>query len=279
MKKILIPTDFSECSDYATQAGISIAKITGAEIVFLHLTAVPIDWKNLPADQEKLYPDIKQRINRINTNMQELIDQVEKEQLKASMTVIYNQGYSRIINYIQENDVDFVIMGSQGAGALKEFFIGSTTQKIARLSPVPVLAVKKPFQGNEISNIILPSDFNEEILKPFMEVVKFSRIFNASIHLVFINTPFNFTDTASIKHKMNNYALHAPGVVESTSIYNSFEFEEGLKEYCSEIRKGDVIAMITHGRRGLHRMYTGSLTESTINHCDLPVLSLKIPSD
>ena len=276
MKKILIPTDFSDCSGYATDAAISVAKKTGSEIIFLHLTAVPVDWKNLPKDQEKIYPDITQRINRINQNMDGLIQKVEKHGSSASMAVIYNQGYGKIIDYIKENEIDFVIMGSQGAGALKEFFVGSTTQKVARLSPVPVLAVKNPFDSDRIGNIVFPSDFSEEILEPFMEVVNFARLFDSKIHLVFINTPFNFSDTASIKHKMNNYALHAPGIVGSTSIYNSFEFEDGLREFCAEKCNGDIVAMITHGRKGLSRMYTGSLTESIINHVDLPVLSLKV---
>ena len=279
MKKILIPTDFSECSGYATEFAINIARKTRSEIVFLHLTAVPVDWKNLPKDQEKIYPDITTRINTINAKMSVLITKVEKEGLKASMSVIYNEGYGKIIDYIKNNEIDFVVMGSHGAGAIKEFFVGSTTQKVARLSPVPVLAIKKPVASEDIGNIVFPSDFSEEILNPFMEVVKFARLFDSRLHLVFINTPFNFSDTASIKHKMNNYALHAPGVVESTSIYNAFEFEDGLKEFCDEQCNGDIIAMITHGRKGLSRMYSGSLTESTINHLDLPILSLKVESD
>jgi nucleotide-binding universal stress UspA family protein len=275
MKKILVPTDFSDCAEYATDAAIAIAMKTGAEILFLHLTAVPIDWKNLPKDQEQIYPDITRRVNKINSSLDEMISKADSKGVAASRSVYYNEGYGKIIDCIRDEGADFVVMGSHGAGALKEFFVGSTTQKVARLSPVPVLALRKPFNQKNISNIVFPSDFSEEILEPFMKVVDFARLLDAKIHLVFINTPFNFTDTATIKQKMGNYALHAPGLVESTNVYNSFEFEDGLKEFCAEKCNGDIIAMITHGRKGFSRLYTGSLTESVINHLDLPVLSIK----
>lgn len=56
MKKILVPTDFSDCANASSEYAIRLAKKMNAEIHFLHLQFTPVDWVKLSKEKEKLYP-------------------------------------------------------------------------------------------------------------------------------------------------------------------------------------------------------------------------------
>ena len=63
----------------------------------------------------------------------------------------------------------------------------------------------------------------------------------------------------------------------SINIYNALNEERGIMKFSTEI-KADMIAMTTHGRTGFMKMISPSITESLVNHSNLPVLSVNINS-
>ena len=153
----------------------------------------------------------------------------------ATSRLVFNKNYKGILEYIEEVQVDMVIMGSTGATGLKELLVGSNTQKIVRVSPVPVLVVKENLTDKfHLEHMVFVSDFNEEVMDQFKKYVAFVQSLNAKLSLLFINTPENFTDTLTTKIKMGNYAMHAPGAVQNTFVFNSYNFLDGLKLFCDE---------------------------------------------
>ncbi|MGI9543499.1 MAG: universal stress protein [Cyclobacteriaceae bacterium] len=273
MKKILVPTDFSDCAGYAVKLAIELALTAKGEVEFLHIMAVPPDWVTLDDSKRPTYPEVTKMVKKANHDLDQLVALAEKSGVKAQRFLCYNKNYKAIIDHQAQYKNDFVVMGSHGATGFKELFIGSSTQKVVRLSPVPVLTVKKPVSLSEIKDIVFASDFEEAVMDPFQTMVNFSRIAEAKLHLLFINTPTNFTDSLTTKTKMGNYAMHAPGMVEATHVFNYNQFERGLDKFCQEMQM-DLISMITHGAGFL----SGSITERVVNHTDLPILSLHMPN-
>lgn len=273
MKKILIPTDFSECAGYATQLAIELAAAAKGEVEFLHIMAVPPDWVTLDDSKKPTYPEVTKMVKNANRELDQLVALAEKSGVQAQRFLSYNRNYKAIIGHQEEHKNDLIVMGSHGATGLKELFIGSSTQKVVRLSPVPVLTVKEPVSLSRITEIVFASDFEEAVMEPFKTIVEFTRLANAKLHLLFVNTPTNFTDSLTTKTKMGNYAMHAPGMVENTHVFNYNQFERGLDKFCQEMQM-DMITMITHSSGFL----SGSLTERVVNHTELPVLSLHMPN-
>jgi hypothetical protein len=138
------------------------------------------------------------------------------------------------------------------------------------MSPVPVLVIKDDFK---LDHMAFVSDFTDEVMDQFKQYVTFVRSFNAKLSLLFINTPENFTDTLTIKIKMGNYAMHAPGDIQNTYIFNHYNFLGGLKAFCREYQV-DALGMITHGSTSGMHLFSKSLTERVVNHIDLPVLTM-----
>ena len=78
MKKILIPTDFSDCAKAAEKAGLTIAERAQAEIYFMHILSTGIDWVKLPMEKEDLYPETKAQIAHAKTALGALKGKAEK---------------------------------------------------------------------------------------------------------------------------------------------------------------------------------------------------------
>jgi nucleotide-binding universal stress UspA family protein len=278
MKKILVPTDFSECANNAWQASLILAQKTGAEIHFLHVADIPTDWRSM-GDGNKMYPEVTKKVQSFHAQLDKLVDETEKAAVSAHKYLAFNKDYRAILDHISEFDIDLVVMGSRGASGLKEWIVGSNTQKIVRLSPVPVLVTKDIApDGFKLENLVFVSDFNEEVMEQFKQYVAFTQLFDAKLSLLFINTPENFTDTLTTKINMGNYAMHAPGLIENTYIFNHYSFLRGLNAFCQEYRI-DALCMITHGSStGMH-LFNNSLTEKVVNQVKLPVLTMHFSND
>jgi len=273
MKKILVPTDFSECADKASQVAIKISRMIGTEIHFLHIADVPVDWFTME-DNENMYPEVTKNIKHFQSKLESLVQDASTASVAATNRLAFNKNYQGILQYIEEEQVDMVIMGSKGATGLKELLVGSNTQKIVRVSPVPVLVVKEDLTDRfNLEHMVFVSDFNEEVMDQFKKYVAFVRSLNAKLSLLFINTPENFTDSLTTKIKLGNYAMHAPGVVQNTHVFNSYNFLDGLNLFCDE-NNVDAVGMITHGGTSGMHLFSGSLTEKVVNHSELPVLTM-----
>ncbi|MEK6480299.1 universal stress protein [Catalinimonas sp. 4WD22] len=277
MKNILIPTDFSDCAIEAAHVAIHLAAKSGATLHFVHLMDTPVNWMNSGIDFEERYPDVSRKVKHARNELNKLVDRAEKASVKAKADIEYNQDYSIIMHYIEMHQIDLVIMGSHGVRGIKELFIGSNTQKIARLSSVPVLVIKKAPQSMDIKKIVFAYDFEEPAQKYFLALSDFAEMLGARIQLLYINTPLNFKESKEIHHKLEEYSQLKPSLIEKCSVYNSFSFEKGLLTFCKE-NEIDMVAMLTHGRTGFARLMNSSVTERVINHIDIPVWSFNIQS-
>lgn len=268
MKKILVPTDFSKFADFAAELATSLAKTMEAEVHFVHLMDIPIDWiKLIEADQKKMYPDITSKVKAANSKLDALVQRVEKAGLKAKCLIQYNSDYKFIAQYTKTFQCDFIVMGSHGASGFTEWFVGSNTQKVVRRSDVPVIVVKNDLKPYKFDELVFVSEFDREHVKPFKWMLDFAKILGAKVHLLFINIPANFTETQILDKKMKPFIAEGGELILKSTVYNCYDFEKGLSEIV--IRENQLVAMATHGDKN-------SLTEKVINHLDTPVLSIKM---
>lgn len=274
MKNILVPTDFSDCGKAAEDIGLDIAKEANAEIHFLHLIATPVDWVKLPLEKEKLYPETKAQIGDAKNELVKLKKKAAKMGVKAQDFLVFDKGSEEIYQHIKHHKHDFIVMGSHGANGIKEI-IGSNTQKVVRNSPVPVLVVKNKVENFEMKNLVFASTFQEDVHKPFYQIMEFADLMKAQIHLLNVNVPFHFKETDEAEADMQAFLKKCPKGTCSTNIYNALDEERGIIKFAKTIN-ADVIAMTTHGKTGFMKMISPSITESLANHSDVPVLSVNI---
>jgi nucleotide-binding universal stress UspA family protein len=175
--------------------------------------------------------------------------------------------HKTILNYISDQSVDIVIAGSHGASGFREFFIGSNAEKIVRRSPVPVLVLKDYYKG-PVKNIVFPNTLETENQDDLIAKIKdLQDFFKAHLHIVWINTPLNFTSDKIAHERLEAFAKRYELQDYTINVYNHNDVEAGILEVTKFVNC-DLIAMGTNGRRGIAHIVHGSLAEDVVNHTD-----------
>jgi nucleotide-binding universal stress UspA family protein len=176
---------------------------------------------------------------------------------------------------VEAKGADLIIMGTKGSSGFKEFVIGSNTEKIVRWSPVPVIAVKKTVKPGSIKNIVFPNTLSDEQETLILKIKDMQTLLNATLHIVYINTPGNFKKDVDTKAQLKAFAKRFMLKDYTLNVYNDIDQETGLAHFIKEV-KGDMIVMATHGRRGLAHLMSGSIAEDVVNHIDCPIWTFKV---
>ena len=273
MQRILVPTDFSEFANQASDVAIRVAVKADAELHFLHMMGVPVDWIGVELSEEKLYSGVSQNVKNANYELDHWVEKAEKAGAKAKKFLQYQVGYKYILEYVNNLSIDLVVMGSHGIGGWGDFLVGSITQKMARLCDIPLLVINSPKENFNAKNIVFATDLNPD-RKTFNEVLSnFASLFDAKIHGLFVNTPYVFVDTPTCQSRQEEFCARNPSLFESFTTYNFRTEEEGILQFAKTV-KADVIVLITEGKRGLAKAFDKSVTETVIRYSKIPVLSL-----
>jgi len=286
VKKILVPTDFSEQAGYALDFAYQIALKSTAEIILVNVVDYPglssvwgggmnvIGGAEPPLDNlDESF--INNLLTRSKDEMNSMIKKLNLGNVKITQMVEVGNPYFVITEKIEQEKVNLVIMGSKGATGLEEVLIGSNTERVVRHAKCPVITIKKKRDFTKIHNIAFASNFEGDQTYVVDELFKLQDIFNARLHLVKINTPNNFESNRTIlkgmkdfvdKYKIKNYSLN---------IYNDFIEEDGIM-YFSEDIEADMIALATHGRTGFMHLLSGSIAEDIVNHAKRPVWTCRL---
>jgi nucleotide-binding universal stress UspA family protein len=274
MKKILVPTDFSDHAGYALQVAAQIARKNGGEIFLLHMLELPHQGSDAVGSGHDL-PEIMLFKNAAINKLEDLMDDDSLADLKVSEIIQFELAFDGIMNISKKNDVDLIVMGSHGASGFKEMFIGSNAEKVVRNSDIPVLIIKKEEGDFNVNKFVFASDFSDEIKNPFAKVVDFANKFDSELHLVMINTPSSFKPTQVADSIMNDFISNFKINKLTTHIYNDINVENGVLNFANQI-DADLIGMSTHGRKGLAHFFNGSISEDLVNHSKKPVITFKI---
>lgn len=139
LDRILVPTDFSDCSQRALSYGCELAKRFGAELHVLHVAQQPAIGGMYAASlpDEALYPEefAKEHLEALEVPDAERISRVQK-------SVQIGSPFVEIVRYARHNDVDLIVMGTHGRTGLKHMLMGSVAEKVVRKAPCAVLAVR-----------------------------------------------------------------------------------------------------------------------------------------
>lgn len=274
MKRILVPTDFSEHAEYATKVAAQIAKKNNAEIFLLNLLDLPSHMNDAVSSGVNI-PEVMLFLKKTN----ERLEGLKSEPYLAGITVTaearLERAFEGIVTYSKQHNVDLIVMGSHGASGFQEMFIGSNTEKVVRASDIPVLVIKNEIATFKAENFVFASDFSSEIKKPFQKLVDFANLFGANLNLVMINTPNSFKTTITAENIMKDFIKSFSVNNYSLNIYNDANIEKGIINYSNSV-DADLIGMCTHGRTGLAHFFNGSISEDIVNHAIRPVITFKI---
>jgi nucleotide-binding universal stress UspA family protein len=277
MKRILVPTDFSKPSEASLEFAVDLATLAKSEIFVVHMVKLPLLPETTFGVQP--YPLDPVLLDQLEAKATQAFDILRKgfpPDLSIQFKPLHDYVVPGLRVYIHENKIDLVVMSTRGASGLREFMIGSTAEKIARFSPVPVIAIPQPTIFSGIKDIVFPNSLDLDQREVISRLKELQQICDARLHILFLNTPKHFHSDHQARQMLERFATHF-SLENYTLNFRNHQFERGgILEFIHEIN-GDMLAMATHGRTGLSHFFTGSIAEDVLNRIDQPIWTFRIP--
>lgn len=143
IRRILVPVDFSETSDYALEYALDMASRLGAEVHLLHVYQLPM--YALPDGALVTGPDFATNLSdTLQKELDQLVGRYASRGVKLETHLTEGVPHNEIERVAKERGVGLIVMGTHGRGGIQHFLLGSVAERTVRSAPVPVLTVRKP---------------------------------------------------------------------------------------------------------------------------------------
>ena len=149
---ILMPVDFSPCSDEAFRVAADLARVYGAQLLVLHVidTAALAAFHRLgllavPSDAAAQRRRLR---HHARLNVRQLLESETAKGLSCTRIILEGTPFVEIARAARTHHVDLAVLGTYGgrAGSVDKIFFGSTAEKVVRTAGCPVLTV--PLSGS-----------------------------------------------------------------------------------------------------------------------------------
>lgn len=274
MKKILFPTDFSEVANNAFVHALEFAKIVKGELILLHTFELPIyDNQFFPENYNVLFESIqltqfdmfKNEIPKLRT----IAEGRNLSHIKISHRLMDGALLFNIKKAIEEEKIDFIVMGTSGTSGWEAFFVGTNTGNVLNAVDVPVLSVPLASKFKKMETIGFTTRYRNKDKQALKQVLKIAKKTQATIKCLYVKTNDSDVAATTIKEWEEEFA-DEPILF---SIIPSDVVEEAILDFVL-FKDIDVLAMLTYKRNFFVELFKPSLTQKFSNRLDIPVLAL-----
>jgi len=278
--KILIPVDFSKESIEGMNTGLEIGRMTNGKVVLFNVVTELThmmehyyqDFKNiskafksgekeLMEDQEMVVKDIKETVSRLGYD-------------DISYEIEVTSGFYKdaLSDFLKDNDIDLIVMGTDGGSTLAEFFTDNLAMKSMKAAEVPVMAVKNRIPENQFNKLLLGVEQKSYKKKVVAAIKDLSEFLGMKVYLVHVkqsafedaDESLDFLKEFAKIHQFENCHLE---IIDEGEVYKQ------INQYAE--RSGiDIIASISKGNNAFFKLINGSKTEELILSSKKPVLSI-----
>ncbi len=294
IRKILVPTDFSETARAAVDQALILAVKYDAELTVLHARLL---FEDDPAELPKKLSSLQREENKVENALMKQVKKCTEGSMHLKIKHEIIRGYSApsaILGYINNHDFDLVVIGTHGRTGLEHILIGSVAEKVVRYARCPVLTVRsKEYVKDRFTKILVPFDFSEPAMLALKMAAEFTDEPRGEIHLLYaveqdvhpalyawgMKTVFEVIPDLEkkVKVRMDESVKRIAELKERKIIKLVREGKphKVISTYADEISP-DALVIGTHGLVGLERFLLGSTTERVIRSIRFPVLTVKL---
>lgn len=139
IKRILVPTDFSESSAYACQYALTFAQDIKAELYLVHAIYNPLRLRGYDFGGV-----VEGLVKQAQGDLTRQVEQIRGKRVTVHSRVLIGVEYQEIAEFAEAHQIDLIIMATHGRTGLAHAFLGSVAERVVRTAPCPVLTVKMP---------------------------------------------------------------------------------------------------------------------------------------
>ena len=273
MKKILVPTDFSDTSKNAALfAAQMVADLQDAKIVLIHVS----DKITGGSDGTPLTEDDDDR----RIILTQALSQLSEELLavsKVPIEFVMEKGTSLVetlTRYVRYQAIDLVIMGITGATRLEQIFMGSNTLEMAKESACPVLIVPPDAKYRKIKNVVLASDFKEvDTTIPLAPLKATLDLFKPSLHVVNVDSEHYVELTDEYKAERKKLETMLKDYAPEFYFIRQYDFFDAISQFADD-KNIDLIVIVPRERSFLSGLFKTSHTKKLAYHSHIPIVAI-----
>ncbi|MFH7010817.1 universal stress protein [Flavobacterium sp. FlaQc-52] len=272
MKKILFPTDFSEAATNAFVHALEFAKIVNAELILLHTFEIPVyDSQFFPENYAAIYSSVELAKFEMFKNEIPKLRAIAEERKLGNIVIKHRLMDGDLLynlkNAVEEDKVDFVIMGTSGASDWTKFFLGSNTSSVISGVEVPVLCVPVDAKFKKIKVIGFTTRYREKDKKELKKVLEIAKKTDAKVKSLYVRTSSSDVAEATVKEWEKEFANENVEFL----VLPSDEVKETILDFVL-YKEVDILSMITHKRSFFESLFDSSFTKKISKQVPVPVL-------
>jgi universal stress protein A len=142
--RIIVPTDFSSCSEEAWRLAQRLAGMSGAELVLTHVLSEASLFREGPFIMPKVREVFEAARSFAEGTLEEWVTKARAEGLPARAALRTGVAYREIVALATDELADLIVIGTHGRGGVDRALLGSVADRVIRLAPCPVLSVREP---------------------------------------------------------------------------------------------------------------------------------------
>jgi nucleotide-binding universal stress UspA family protein len=287
-KKILIPVDFSDYSMKACEIGIHYAGRAGAEVIIMHAYFSPYFPTSIPIGDTLAYQideseSVKKLLEQVQVEMENLSNRLQQ---KIEAGLLPNVKYECILRegLPEEEIISFckicrpvlVVMGTRGKNRENIDLIGSVTGEIIEVNKIPTLAIPENVPFNDLSkakHIAFATSFNPRDLIAFDSFMKLVQEFHHKIYLFNISTSRDKWNEIRLSGIQEYFKKQYPDADIVYIVLDDGDLLLAVEKFVRD-NQIDMIALTTHRRNILARMFNPGIARKMLFHTDTPLLIL-----
>jgi len=151
--RILVPTDFSKSSRAACDVALELAQSLGVPIVLMHTFGLPASlYPELPIIPTADYVQSLEKAARVTLERE--AQRLRGEGVEIAAVLNVGNAWESVLAVAKELGIGLIVMGTHGRRGLSRAVLGSVSEKVVRLSPVPVLTIHSPPEEESATAVV-----------------------------------------------------------------------------------------------------------------------------
>ena len=268
---ILVPVDFSECSQNALNFSIELAKKLDANVFVLHSYRLTKPFGRINPGKTMSIRD------ELDTDSNERFERLKKkigDDPGVPLKYIVDIGFAvdTISSNVKEYDINLIVMGTKGNGMIHQVF-GSTTLNVIKKVDCPVLTVPADVSFNGLREIAIASDYDKkQDIRTFKILNEISTDLHAHLHVLTLNSSQRVTDE-EIESGELKLTPYFPDHDLEYHFRSASDVEDGLNNLVEDLH-AHMLVLIPRTRELFKSLFGKSVTKSMILHSRLPIMAL-----
>ena len=196
MKRIVLPTDFSENAWNAIEYALTIFKKEPCEFFVLNAFQVGssgLTTRRAKLNETRLFQLIKEESERRLEEVMERIKSIDQNPEHSFTTLAIVDNLTNAVGRtVYGKEIDCIVMGTKGSTGLKEVFMGSNTYKIIKdINFCPIIAVPEEYKSKGTINTILLATGYEHLYESyeFKPLIEIAGLFGSKIQITYVGNP------------------------------------------------------------------------------------------